>query len=266
MKSRGLVGCLLSLFLAGSIFASGCSIKREKFKNVDKGEISCVESSCGLVEKYAVLMEGGDDFLLRKSLTLAYKSFLEFGFKKENIFVLDSYSNARVCYDVYGDTSRGSVEGLYDKLVSEVDSNDSLFTFLSSHGYERKGDGVSFFYTSGESYSGDDFKKFYSSVGPGKGVLLADFCYSGGVAEMFSGGGFVGISSSGNEVSLSKLFSVYFFDAFKSGLADLDGDGLVSIEEAFDLAKGRFNSVFVGGQSPQFFSKFGNGDKIFLGD
>ncbi len=222
------------------------------------------EGKNGLPDNYAVLISGLTESRHLKNMILAYNTLLYLGFQEQNIYVLDSKGAERLNYKVDGPATKSAIEKVFSHLKSKTDSEDFLFTYVTNHGGRSSGEST--IALPGPDVGEETFENFLSGMEVKKGVLVFDQCYGGGFAKRLGKGRFVAVSASHpGENSIDNSFPQAFFNSFNYAVGDMNGDGLVSIEEAFNYALRHDMFALRGMQHPMIVSDLSPG-RIFLKD
>jgi len=236
---------------------------------------TCFTGGYDAPERYALMISGATEDRDIADLSLAYETLLEKGFKKENIYILDSDGVEAWDYPVFGTASKKDIIKAIGELEKKVTSNDLFFLFTTDHGnrVEKSLFGlidyeISTFVLGGdEEISQLELAAELERVKPSLGIYLFDQCYSGGFAEQFGGKNIVAIASSkADELAWGDegdTMGYHFLDAFMKYTADENEDGKVSIKEAFDYMLKNHTKTIGGDQTP-FIKSDIDPDKIFL--
>lgn len=219
-------------------------------------------------DKYAVLIRGDYEERFVADTSLVYQVLLENGFKSEHIYILaDARRKAETYFHPIDDiATKGNLEILMDHLTNIVDEEDLLFICLIDHGgkglFRNPDDPVgkmvssSTFNLRGEDLNELELKSRLSKIYPKTGILVFEFCFSGGFAERL-GGTYVAIASTDSHVEgyskAGNSFIGYVFEALsqrKGDEVDINKDRRVSLQEAFDYAKRNHYKTKSGKQKP----------------
>ena len=195
--------------------------------------------------KYAVFVNGypgeendSDD------IPLAYPMALGEGFGPKDIYILSNSIGAGIIYPTDGPITMESFDLLVNHLSRKISKQDLLFFYFNGHGGMRKfknGEteqmescaSLSFY---GKDVSDKEIAWKLERLTPGVGIYLVDTCYAGNFAEKLGHGNNIAISSSSPYNLSQGHFTDYFFNAFRDKAGDLDGDGRISLGEAFNYA------------------------------
>ncbi len=209
------------------------------------------ESSCqnNTPEKYAVLISGDTEEKHRINLSSIYETLLEIGFQKENMYILDSTGERHSYYPVDDATQKESIKIVFEHLRKKIDGQDLLFVYTTDHGERttktisecgvEKEKTVSTLVLPGEDLDQIDFSDYLEGIDPQIGIFVFEQCYSGGFAKEIGHGKYVAIASTKARLkSISDVrdsMGYFFLSAYRdSQKSDRNGDGAVSIQEAFD--------------------------------
>lgn len=226
-------------------------------------------------ERYATIIMHSEDQL---ALPTAYDIFMSMGFKQENIYVLTKkgqnlYRNRsigvteeRQSLPVDDIASKDAINLLFTHLSTRLDEKDLLFVFLSGHGGRTKYNStnrdeeveISTITIPGPDLTEVELKTLLDKIKSKATIVMADACFGGGFANRLSDGTFVGISSSKEDEAAHGFglvsFGMYFLDAYRHvPQSDINSDGKVSINEAFNYARERH--LFTGVDTPILKSK-----------
>jgi hypothetical protein len=226
-------------------------------------------------KKYAVLISGITEIRHRKNLSLVYKTLIDYGFKRDNIYILDYWGKQRSDYMVDGGATKKNTESVFTHLRKRIGGRDFLFVFTTDHGgkskrtFEINGRTermlVSTLSFPGHEKDIDEIElaSYINGLKFRTGVFLFAQCFSGGFAERTAGKNRITISASEkNKGSYGASFSNVFFGAFCNRVADADSDGAISIREAFRYALKNDRYTVKGKQKPQMF--YGVEGEVFL--
>lgn len=258
--SKGLV----SLILAGSLFLSGCggavvsamptipTVPRMLARPTKLEKRISQEATIpnNQRDKYAVLISGSIERRDMYDLSTAYQVFLENGFKKENIYILDEDGSKTPMYPVDDLSSKEAVAMLFTHLSEKTDDKDLLFVYITDHGKrithrpanDERVEEISTIVLPGEDLNEIELKSLLDKIKSKEIIVLADICYGGGFANRFSSGKYIGISSSTEEEmahgNVKDSFGRYLMEAYRNiPEVDKNKDGIVNIPEAFEYAK-----------------------------
>lgn len=242
------------LTLAGALaFGSGCATSRVQY-NPNPLEQKEPQNKR---EKYAVLVSGYTVPRHVENLELAYTTLRGLGFEEDKIFVLDDDDSNSDVYPLYKRTTKKNVKSTLEELAGKVDSNDTFLLYTTNHGNYNaislgsktnggaKGERVSnLSMANGEDLYSTELAEYLKGINPEVGILVFDQCHSGGFAERLGKGKFVGIAPVGvvpnhpiEEETMRNSWPQAFWNAYAEKKGDLDSNGRVDLQEAFDYAK-----------------------------
>lgn len=250
---------LAALALAGSLFFTSYA---DTPSNLDK-RISDNSKKNNKPDKYAVMISGDSRSKCKDDMSTTYKTLLEDGFKKEDIYVLGTDINY---YPVDDLPSKNNVRNVFRYLKKKIDDKDMLFVYTRGHG-ERENK-MSYLVLFGPDLNQREFSQYIKGINPRIGIYLFDQCYSGGFANRIGKGRNVAIASTQPEdessSDINDSFSHYFMRAFRDKAnSDLNNDGKISLSEAFEYAK-KNHSFSRNGKHKPFIRSILNSDKVFL--
>jgi hypothetical protein len=156
--------------------------------------------------------------------------------------------------DIDRAATRRDLEALFDDLRGELTDRDQLFVFTSNHGTQNPTgtDNAALVLYYNEIISDADFAKLVNGLNIRTGIFFFEQCYSGGmIAELNRPNHIVMAAADWDEYSWAcdtegayDELAYHFVSALmgrtptgQSVNADTNGDGTVSIREAFDYAK-----------------------------
>lgn len=247
------------------------ALKNILFKALPLAILACEASCSGISytpenksprDKYALLFSGQSEERDIRNMGFAYGLLLDSGFIQGNIYVLDENGRDREHYPVDAAATADNVGEAFRMLQETIDSNDTLFVYISDHGNRvetEEGEMLSAISTIDNSTLDQEaFAWLVSSLSYRQGIFIFDQCYSGGFAEELGHGNNVAIASTAAEERAFTVpywngltFSTHIFAAYYQ-LPDSDAnlDGRISIQEAFDYASAYFPIVAEGWQAP----------------
>ena len=223
-----------------------------------------------LPDKYAVLLSGTDEGTFEENLARAYSVLTENGFDKENIYVLNTVIETDK-YPADGKALKKSIGIVLEHLAKKIDDKDMLLLYYTAHGgminiaLEGEGKDIIKKQTStlalahGE-VSAIELEEYLKDIKPKAGIFVFDQCYGGGFAELIGRrNDYIGISATSAE-DFGYFYSGYpsfggmFFRAWQYiQCSDANGDGRVSVKEAYDYARENDLAAKKGEQFPRMF-------------
>lgn len=141
------------------------------------------------------------------------------------------------------DATQERVREAFGRLAETLDSSDTLIVFLIGHG-TFDGDHYKL-NLKGPDLTGDELGELLASVPTTAQLVVNTTSASGAVLERWTTNGRTVITAtrSGNERNATR-FAEHFAAALSSDEADLDKNGLVSAQEAFDYASRKVADSF----------------------
>lgn len=214
-------------------------------------------------EQYALIVNGDDSFTHNYNVELALTTLARLGYEPRNTFVLAptaaQASGGGAAALASGSWWRPATEeGLRQALAAlrpRLRSGDRLLVYLTGHGYRMFGRPV--LGLADGSINARDLLGRLAALPFGTLILIADQCYSGGFvkAAVALGRNVVAVSSADDRhESRCEPFVRPFWLAALAAESDANGDGAVSVEEAFRVAdRGvRQTAARTGGDDPQY--------------
>ena len=259
MKLKGLALLALTSTLLGCSSLKRYEIHQNPTSVEEKQEITRIKPE----KIYAILLNiGPEEKLFEKSFDKTYLSLLEAGISPERIFV-SSRKRVSFSHPQFSASSQG-VKRLFKELSSKVNENDAVFFFNFNHGelrYMNPLQNESTLFIEKVKERNEIVKK---EIGEIEFSLMAKQlknkysvycfpqCYGGGFAKRMGEGNGIGMSvSRANEVAYMLPWTAdestkHFIPALFGELsekerikADKNGDGTISIGEAFEHSSER---------------------------
>ena len=144
---------------------------------------------------------------------------------------------------IKGRSTRENVEKAIGDVAARAKANDEVFIVLIGHGsFDSRG---AAFNLPGPDLMAADYAKLLSRFPTERVVFVNTASSSGGFLQALAGPGrtIVTATKTGGERNDTQ-FPEYFAEAFTSEAADKNGDGRVSVLEAFNYAKARVSAAF----------------------
>ena len=134
----------------------------------------------GKPDNFAILLGASTELRHKANLSIAYQTLLEKGYKKENIFILDS-DGLSPFFPSDGTTSKASVKLLFEKLAKIVEKEDGLFIYITGHGRRVSASGIgvsTISLNAGEELSYSQLINMLDGISPKYGFIFIDNCYT----------------------------------------------------------------------------------------
>lgn len=153
--------------------------------------------------------------------------------------------------DIQYAATKANIALVFNALSQKMTSNDFLFIFTTDHGGQTSGDNV-YLNLWGETMSDAEFAKEVKKVNAGQISIVMEQCHSGGfISDLSSEGRVLATACTANENSYAMPPNytynefVYHWIGAVAGIkpdggvvkADVNGDGVVSMQEAFQYAR-----------------------------
>ena len=188
----------------------------------------------------AVLINGDSSALHKSNLITAFESLRKMGHADDHIVVLSSNFAPTSRYSRGGSSinaaaSPGNVRAVFNGLKKTCGPEDTVFVYTTGHGSKHPKAGPVLVLENKAAYAA---KEFGQSVGAlqGKFVAVMDQCFSGALVEAIpsSRPNTVAISAApSDKKTFCKYFAATFWRSIQDPRCDRNGDGVVSISEAF---------------------------------
>jgi hypothetical protein len=202
--------------------------------------------------KYAVLINGDDSEVHEGNVIRAYKTLRAHGFFEENIFILSTNNprpqvGLRIDTLVTSEATRRNLDAVIDRLAKVSTRNDLVLFYATGHG-DRIDDecwlALALNKISHRStlYSSDRFRQEIPRIPSATTVILMDQCYSGGFATRFKDLAdttthiIAMTDTDERHETYCGYFAETFWSAFDQMKYDTNGDGVVSLKEAYEAA------------------------------
>lgn len=186
----------------------------------------------------------------------------------KNALLRIGWSEGSITLLIDANATRQAILDAISALGGKVNADDEVVFFYSGHGStgvaddgddERKDECIIPYECRQECFIWDgDLKEAFSGFGSGRMLFVFDSCYSGGMTDLAGPGRLILMACAERQLSLESdawgngQFSYYFADqGLLSEKADLNLDGNITFEEAFDYAKANCR-----GQTPMAFDGF----------
>ncbi|MEN3051740.1 MAG: caspase family protein [Candidatus Methanosuratincola petrocarbonis] len=169
------------------------------------------------------------------------------------------WKNSDIVLLIDGNATREAILSAINELEGIEDSNDEVVFFYSGHGStgvandgddERKDECIIPYECQQDYFIWDgELRAAFSQFDSQRMLFVFDSCYSGGMTDLAAPGRLVLMACGEKQLSLESSawengqFSYYFADqGLLNSKADLNGDGKIAFEEAFDYAKANCRS------------------------
>ena len=166
----------------------------------------------------------------------------EYGYSSENITFLfeDDGESAGV---VDGKSTKVNVERAFAEIAQQVQPTDRFVLFMVGHANKARRELK--FNLPGRDLRDTEHADLINQISAEQMILILGFPYSASVVPQFSRGGrTIIVSCSPREGYMRSGFGNIFIDAFSDGAADTDGNGTISLLEAFLYTQGRVKTWY----------------------
>lgn len=222
------------------------------------------------VTKYAVIVVGsyrgekGDELhdpidknMFWLNATYTYKHLQEMGFRHENIYFLyadgkpdfDEPLNREVIekikkneFNEPAGKKKATIKNLEDiigHLSRKVDGNDIFVTAIATHGSPSSLEMHGGLF--GDSLGPSKLNRLMKRINPGFGLLHIDACYSGAYIKKLNLDNYVVVSGTGESTNgwgdRDFSSSKFFFDNLQDPESDVNVDGKITVDEAFERTR-----------------------------
>jgi hypothetical protein len=193
-------------------------------------------------ELYAVLVNGDTSALHNGNVERAYEVLRTLGVPDSNLYVLSNSNprpNARQTGPalVTARATTNNVANVLAYIAGEIDDNDCLLVYTTGHGVRQAGQSA--VVLNDGTMLETDMVKELKRMGGALSVLVMDQCFSGGFADAVQKAGLNTVAITSTD-SKHETYCEYFAGGFWLSLlepeADINSDGRVSLEEAYQVA------------------------------
>lgn len=153
-----------------------------------------------------------------------------------------------------GAPTKENLQGAISSVGQKSDSNSLVFIAVMDHGHE--GQGQYYFDAQNGPISNSQLGDWMNGITCKKMVVEVSFRYSGGFIQSLSGANRVVISSHTSSQSCMPN-NFLLSEGLGAASADGNGDGCVSVQEAFCSQATKITSQFPEGQTPQIYDGAG---------
>ena len=248
-----------------------CDFSRERYTIIDNsdGKSAAMGEPIHPKRKFAVLVNATRHAQRHQNnIRLAYNTLEARAYNPNDVFVLEG----RTAVNNYPQANnmpafKETLQDVLSHLSKELTPDDSLFFYVTNHGHRiplydfgtqstfQSANKFSFRRHKDSRVSEEELSDWMSGINANHVLMYFNQCFSGGFAHRLGKGNIVAISTtkptktspdhanSNKELfgmRYSSLFTPYFFSAFagvdpngNSINADMDGDGSVSVMDAF---------------------------------
>ncbi|HII71375.1 TPA: hypothetical protein HA265_01315 [Candidatus Woesearchaeota archaeon] len=252
------VPSLKALLLSAALAFTGCAPvdMRQPPKEPDR-PFTLKDGPDDPVTKYALVVVGSTAYVTDTDLfwlnsTYVYEDLLDLGFKDENIEFV--YADGNPDFDMPYNTdavdairdhefsdsedhraTESNLERIVRRFSEKVDDNDVFLVNIMTHGTVLTLD------MEGSEMYPHELADIIRTVKPGFGLLYVDACNSGSYIGLVSLRDYVVIASTqpnslgivGTDFSSSRDF----IENLSDPVSDINGDGLITVREAFERSK-----------------------------
>lgn len=224
MKNKLLIG-LATLALGCSSMAKYETIPQHEAVTSDfQDRYAIVVAGSGDIGNYYGIPDAQNPFYLHGRNV--YNQLRQLGFESEDMTLITN-----------GIASYSKLKRVIGEYAEKVDSNDLLVVYIGTHGspfsLTLEGDG-------NEGLSVTELERLLEEVKPKLGIVYVDACYSGAYISDLSLDDYVAISSTGHYTGsysdTTYTSALEFFTAFSLPSSDANGDGNITIAEAFEAS------------------------------
>lgn len=225
MKPKNIALALATLALGCSSMARYETLPQQEAVNSDfQDRYAIVVAGSGDIGNYYGISDTQNPFYLHGRNV--YNQLQRLGFGREDMTLITN-----------GTASYSKLKRVIGEYAEKVDSNDLFVVYIGTHGspfsLTLEGDG-------NEGLSVTEFEGLLEEIKPKTGIVYIDACYSGAYISDLSLDDYVAVSSTGHYTG-SYSDTAYtpgleFFSAFSLPSSDANGDGNITIAEAFEAS------------------------------
>lgn len=219
---------------------AGCGTQRAARESCGPGGEAAAVASSRPQQRWAVILNGDTELRHKQNAILAYRTIRSLGFAPDHVFVLTAPDRRLPLPKGLQRfrAGRQELEEVFGRLAENVARGDLIFIYGTGHG-DTSDEGESFLeLRSGELWA-YDLRDQVEQL-PADTVVVMDQCFSGGFADAFDGTparAIVATSVDGKHSTDCSTFARVFWHAFDKGSkADRNGDGRISVREAYEVA------------------------------
>lgn len=129
-------------------------------------------------QHYALLLGGGTEERHRNNISMFYQILLEQGYKRNNIFILESEGGNPPIFPLTDNMNIQSLDIMMKWLSINITNEDTLLIYITGHGLRK--DNMSYLILNkAENISKDAFRQYLDIINPQIGILITDQCYWG---------------------------------------------------------------------------------------
>jgi len=177
----------------------------------------------------------------RGNISLAYQVLLEQGYKREDVFILDTEGETPL-FPFTDFTTAAAVRYLFEQLAIVIEPQDTLFVYLTGHGGRVTADEetaaddqreiavATVSLNIAEAMPVDEIVRLLSKITPGVGIVFFDQCYGGVISTPGMCNYVIMTASTEDAVSHGNSFPRAFWSGFR------EQQGAPSVLHAFKHA------------------------------
>lgn len=220
-----ILGALATLALGCSSMARYETTPQQETVNSDfQDKYAIVVAGSGDIGNYYGIPDAQNPFYLHGRNV--YNQLQQLGFDREDMTLITN-----------GTASYSKLKRIIEEYADKVDSNDLFIVYIGTHGspfsLTLEGDGI-------EGLSVTELERLLEEVKPKLGIVYVDSCYSGAYISDLSLDDYVAVSSTGHYTGsysdTTYTTGLEFFTAFSLPSSDTNGDGNITIAEAFEAS------------------------------
>lgn len=224
------VSCFILFFLFGcQVF----KLKDSKYTPPDSFRLKNwvqTRKSCAGGCNYALLIGASTEHRHRNNLSLAYQVLIEYGYKRNNILILDSEGGNPVIFPLTDSLTKESFFSSFEWLKSTINKEDSLVVYITGHG-QRIDDESFLLLNKAEMVNKKEFLSLLKEISPKFGLVFFDNCYWSSNIENESFKNYIFIAATTDEqTSYGESFPRAFWKALRE-------QNNISIFDLYQLTK-----------------------------
>ncbi|HWR53562.1 MAG TPA: hypothetical protein VN428_20810 [Bryobacteraceae bacterium] len=229
---------VLAVGLAAAL--AGCGTDRSTREPCSPNRTQTAAAPARLPQRWAVIINGDTELRHKQNAVLAYRTVRSLGFTDDHVFVLTAADRRVTLPKTLQRFHAGQEElaAVFGKIAAASAKGDLVLIYGTGHG-DLSEEGESYLELRGGELWALDLRDQIEQL-PTDTVVVMDQCFSGGFANAFDGTtarAIVATTVDAQHSTECSHFARAFWRCFtKAGRADRNGDGKISVREAYQVA------------------------------